>query len=298
MFKFFRRRPALAGAVLALAVTFAPVAAQQASVAVDYDAIYKIKDEGFQRSSVMELASWLTDVHGPRLTNSPTFREAGDWAVKQLSEWGLANVKLEPWGPFGRGWSNDRFYAQATAPTAFPIVGYPKAWSGGTSGLVSGEGVLVDLQTDADYDKFKGTLRGKIAFVTPLRTVAALFDAPARRYTPEQLEELEGETDVRARGGRGRVGGPGRQGGPGGQNPIARRMQFFKDEGVLAIVDASPRGDGGTVFVQSAPGVSRDAGSDPGLPQITFAVEHYGRLVRAMDKGVPVKLELDVKNTF
>ena len=96
------RGPLVAGA-LALAVTFVPVSAQQAE-RVDLNAIYQIKDEGFQRSRVMEIMSWLTDVYGPRLTNSPGFRKAGDWAVKEMTSWGLVNVKLQPFGPFGRGW--------------------------------------------------------------------------------------------------------------------------------------------------------------------------------------------------
>ena len=301
-----RQRPVLTGAALALVCSLTPLAARQAADRPDYDAIYKIKDEGFSRSRVMELESWLTDVYGPRLTNSPNFRKAGDWAVKQLTEFGLTNVKLEPWGPFGRGWSNDKFYAQALTPTPFPIIGYPKAWTNGTNGLVSGDAVMVDIQTDEDYARYQGKLRGKFAFVTPLREVLPLFTAPAHRYTDEELTGLESETDVRGRGGRGgaRAGGPGRAGGAGAaggravQNPLARRAQFFKDEGVLAVIDASPRGDGGTVFVQSAQGVSRDAGTDAGLPQVTLAVEHYGRLARAMEKNVPVKLELDIKNSF
>ena len=298
-----RQRPVLAGSALAIVLALAPLTAQQPADKPDYDAIYKIKEEGFSRSRVMELESWLTDVYGPRLTNSPNFRKAGDWAVKQLTEFGLSNAKLEPWGPFGRGWSNEKFYAQATAPTPFPIIGYPKAWTNGTDGVVLGDAVMVDIQSDEDYAKYQGKLRGKFAFVTPLREVLPLFTAQGHRYTAEELADLQSETDVRGRGGRGgaRAGGPGRQGGPGGRggpNPLARRAQFFKDEGVLAIIDASPRGDGGTVFVQSAQGVSRDPGTDAGLPQVTFAIEHYGRLVRAMEKDVPVKLELDIKNTF
>ena len=42
----------------------APAAAQvatQTSEKVDYDAIYRIKEEGFQRSQVMDTASWLTE---------------------------------------------------------------------------------------------------------------------------------------------------------------------------------------------------------------------------------------------
>jgi hypothetical protein len=161
---------------------------------------------------------------------------------------------------------------QALVPTPFPVIGYPKAWTNGTDGLISGEAIMADIQTDEDYAKFKGQLKGKFVFVTPMRDVAASFAPLGHRYTEQELADLQSETDVRARGGRGgaRAGAPGRQGGPGapavsgrgaGQNPFARRLQFFKDEGALAIIDAG-RGDGGTVFVQSAPGVSRDAGYD------------------------------------
>ena len=111
-----RERPVLSAfAALTLAVTLVPVSAQQAPEKIDYEAIFKIKQEGFQNSQVMEILSWLTDVYGPRLTNSPGYRRAGDWAVKEMTSWGLANVGLEPF-PFGRGWSNDKYYAMATTP--------------------------------------------------------------------------------------------------------------------------------------------------------------------------------------
>ena len=77
----------------------------------------------------------------------------------------------------------------------------------------------------------------------------------------------------------------------------AKRTQFFQDEGALALVSAG-RGDDGTVFVQGAPGAGRDVSADPGLPQVAFASEHYGRLYRAMDKGQAARIEMDVKNTF
>src|SRR2546428_8124127 len=89
---------------------------------LDLDAIYKIKEEGMQRSKVMEIESYLTDVYGPRLTTSPYFREAGDWAQKTMKDWGLANVHLETWR-FGRGWQNQRMVALAMTPRAHPLVG-------------------------------------------------------------------------------------------------------------------------------------------------------------------------------
>ena len=107
---------------VAAAVFILPVAGQSQEP-VDYQAIYKIKEEGLQRSKVMEITSYLTDVYGPRLTGSPNIRAAGEWAVKEMQGWGLANAKLEQWGPFGRGWSNDRFVAHLLAPSHQPRAG-------------------------------------------------------------------------------------------------------------------------------------------------------------------------------
>ena len=98
---------------------------------VDLQAVYKIKDEGLQRSKVMEIASYLTDVYGPRLTGSPEIRRAGEWAVKELQSWGLANVTARAVDGFGRGWTNERFSAHMTAPATATLIGYPKAWTPG-----------------------------------------------------------------------------------------------------------------------------------------------------------------------
>ena len=134
----FRRTFAL-GAVSAMLVAAAlPLSAQwPATEKLDLDAIYRIKDEGLQRSKVMEIESYLTDVYGPRLTGSPNIKEAGDWAMKTMKEWGLANVHSEAW-PFGRGWQNQRFSASAVTPRAYPLIAYPKAWTPGTNGPVTG----------------------------------------------------------------------------------------------------------------------------------------------------------------
>jgi carboxypeptidase Q len=292
----FSERPLLAGSALIMALAQAPVSAQQATEKVDLDAVYKIKQEGFQNSKAMEIMSWLTDVYGPRLTNSPGFRQAGDWAVKEMTSWGLANVKLEPFGPFGRGWSNNKFYMMATTPGgSFPVTGYPQAWTAGTNGSVSGEATLAVVETPEDITKFKGQLKGKIVLTTAMRDVPALWESPARRYTDTELRDLERETDASGRGGRGGRGG-GR--GGAGQSFAQTRMKFFKDEGVLALVNAG-RGDGGTVFVQGGQGVgSRQPNEDLGLPSVTIAVENYGRIVRTLEKKMLVRIELEIKNSF
>jgi hypothetical protein len=286
-------RGTLVAGALALAVTFVPVSAQQAE-RVDLNAIYQIKDEGFQRSRVMEIMSWLTDVYGPRLTNSPGFRKAGDWAVKEMTSWGLVNVKLQPFGPFGRGWANDKFYMMATTPGgSLPVIGYPQAWTSSTNGAVSGDAVFATLDTAEDLATWKGKLKGKVLLMAPMRDVPALFEPQAQRYTSEQLRDLERETDAVGRGGRGGRGGF--PAGRGGATFAQTRTQFLKDEGVLAILTPG-QGSGGTVFVGG--GGSREVNAPETIPGVTIAVEHYGRILRTLQKNQPVRIDLEVKNTF
>jgi len=118
--------------VLVVLVT-PPAVHAQAHEPVDLDALYVIKREGLNRSQIMDVMSWLTDVHGPRLTGSPNLQRAADYASGQLRDWGLPNITQEVWGEFGQGWTNDRFYAHALEPQAYPLVGYAKAWTPGTT---------------------------------------------------------------------------------------------------------------------------------------------------------------------
>jgi carboxypeptidase Q len=275
---------ALAIAACALAV---PPLAGQSQEPVDLQAIYRIKEEGLQRSKVMEITSYLTDVYGPRLTGSPNIRTAGEWAVKELQSWGLANAKLEPWGPFGRGWSNELFAGRMLAPSVAPLIGYPKAWTPGTNGPVKAEAVLAVLANDRDLDTYRGKLKGKFVLIAPERPVSAHFEPEGHRYTDAELEEQARQPIVPRRG----------RGAPAGADSgfAARRTAFLVSEGVAATLEGS-RGDGGTVFVQS--GGSRNAQDPPTVPQIVLAVEHYNRMVRILEKNIPVTLELDVRNTF
>ena len=98
------------------------------------DPIERIKDEGMNRSQVMQTLSYLSDVIGPRLTASPGMKRSNEWTRDQLTKWGLQNAHLEAWGPFGRGWTLKQFSAQVTEPLAIPLIAYPKAWSPGTAG--------------------------------------------------------------------------------------------------------------------------------------------------------------------
>src|SRR5436190_12524564 len=131
----------LACLLLSHTVVFGQAASETAKVGGIYMApkedIDKIVAEGRDHSQVMQTLSYLSDVIGPRLTGSPALKRANEWTRDTLAGWGLENAHLEPWGPFGRGWTLKRFYAMVDGPTAFPLIAYPKAWSPGTDTLLS-----------------------------------------------------------------------------------------------------------------------------------------------------------------
>jgi len=298
--------PIAAVLILSLAVS-----AQVSQVEkVDQEMMKKIREEGMQRSQVMETLSWLTDVHGPRLTNSPQFNRACEWAKGKLTEWGLQNATLEAWGPFGRGWALEGFSANIVKPDFIPLIAYPKAWSPSTNGVVRGPVVYLDARTAADLDKYKGKLKGAIVLISPPRELQAHFKPEGTRATDEELLAMSNAPPPSPDGG-GRRGGPG---GPGA-NPDMRaamelnnkKWQMAYEEGAGVVLDIG-RGDGGTIFVQSATmaptpdapfGRSRPYAADAKIiPQASLAAEHYNRIVRMLTKGVPVELEVQIAAKF
>ncbi|MCM3879630.1 MAG: M20/M25/M40 family metallo-hydrolase [Vicinamibacterales bacterium] len=286
-------------AVLAMSV----VLGGQAADRPDLDALYRIKDEGFQRSTVMEIASYLTDVHGPRLTNSPNIKAAAKWTTSRMAEWGLTNVKLEPWGPFGRGWSNEKLYLQATTPQRFPIIGLPKAWSPGTGGLVAGEAVMALIASAKDIEALRGKLQGKAVLTAPALAVPASVAPLSRRYDDSALEQLSRQPAPVPPGGRAGQPPPG---GPSAQELNRMRAEFFASEGVLATLEPSRGVNGGTIFVLGPPPIggrgnpmgARDPKGPQSFPQLVIAAEHYDRIVRTIEKNIPVRLEMDIDNRF
>src|SRR5262249_33692858 len=142
--------------VLCLAGSCVLTASARADEAIDLAAWGRIRDLGFNHSKVMETARHLTDGIGPRLTNSPNARKAGEWTRATLAEWGLANAHLEAWGPFGRGWSLEHVSLDLVAPDHATLVAFPKAWTPGTTGVVRGKAVRAKLESEADLETWRG----------------------------------------------------------------------------------------------------------------------------------------------
>lgn len=148
--------------------------------------------------------------------------------MKTLQSYGLVNARLEPWGPFGRGWSNERFTLQALTPQAYPIFAYPQAWSVGTKGPARGEVVMAMIDSAPDLEKYRGKLRGKFVMTAPAREVRPSFTALGSRYTDEELTALSQPEPERPAGGR---GGGGRGNFAGAAEFNRQRQQFYVDEG-------------------------------------------------------------------
>lgn len=294
------RQIAWAGvSILALFVFALTVGAQVGQTEkVDLETMKKIRSEGMERSQVMETLSWLTDVVGHRLTGSPNMRKANEWTRSKLAEWGLVNASVEPWGTFGRGWSFDKVSVHVVDPTPFPLIAYPEAWTPGTNGPVTAEVVQVAIQTEADLEKYKGQLKGRVVMVAPPREVKAWFDPPGERITDTEL--LKMANDLPQVGGQ---AGGGRQMSPEQMQAMRARMAltpkvnaFLLSEGVLAQFKVARIGDGGTVFVQG--GGSREKNGPPSIPSLQLTVEHYNRIARILAKGVPVKVEIDIRARY
>ena len=257
-------------------------------------------------SKVMDIMYNISDRYGPRLTNSPQFRRAGDWAVAQLKEWGLSNVHLEKWstkdvrgGPIP-SWEQVGYSGAMVEPTYMSLIGYPEAWSGSTNGMVTGEVVIAQIQTPEDLVKWHGKLNGKIVLLVqppelPFPDLAPL----AHRYTSDELEALVPEI-LPSGGGRG---------GRGGQpNPLAnmtpeerqafqeKQRSFFKDEGALLTITANARGERGVVFASN--GSPRTGDPTKNLPSVGITAENYNRIARLVEHQVPVKLAFDIQNKF
>jgi carboxypeptidase Q len=287
----------------------APAATLGQQAAPAEDPIARIREEGMNkdRSQAMKTIRYLTDVIGPRLTNSPNQRRANQWTKEQLEKWGLKNASVDPWGEFGRGWELKRFSATYSTPTETqPFRSYPKAWSPSTSGAVTADVVYYDAGNDAELEKFKGKLKGAIVLTAPDRPVSDMFKPTATRVSDDELAKMEDAKPAPVQP----------QPTPTEQQRAAQAFSYRKakmliDEGAAVLVDSGFGVDGGAIRVMGAtlPPVAPGTPPTPGLrvasknapatiPQLVAEVEQYNRLVRLVKQGVPVKMTVDLEAKF
>lgn len=277
----------------------APVEVPDGVVAerVDLEVIGQIRDEGLERSHLPELARYVNDVLGPRLTASPAMRRANRWAADRLREWGLSNVVIEPWGEFGRGWERVSYSGRILTPFVQPLHAQPAGWTGSTDGTVRGPAIVVEAETADDLESQRGRLAGAWILAAEPPEIRPEFEWRDRRLEPEQILDAAEPTD---RGDRPRM--TDEQRARMRERYMQRRRleeardAFLFEEGAAGILRPSSRPYG---ILRSA---SVQSGRDPErpdpLPQLVVSQEQYGQIHRNVTHGVPVELEIEVQNRF
>ena len=278
---------------------------QPAMESLDLTMYQRIRDEGLNHSHVMEFASALMDGIGPRLTASPNAMKANEWTRDTLTKIGLQNAHLEDWGEFGLGWQQLNTWARIVTPDPAVLILQATPWSPSTPGPVSGDVVYVHIQSDKDFDEYKGKLAGKVVLFGAMRDVPPVDKALFERYTEQELEELAA-FPVSAHGGI----------SPEVQARIRARMErlhllekvakFFADENVAAVIEPSRDGtngggSGGTFFDDNGAMLGRTpyvAANRVKVPVAVAAIESYGRLYRLTQAHVPTTVQIDIETKF
>lgn len=259
---------------------------------IDMDAMAKIRKEGLDNSKVKEIAHQLTDVSGPRLTNSPGFQRAAEWSVGEMKKWGLTNSRIEEWGEFGKGWQVEKSYLAMTKPYYMPFIGIPKAWTSGTGGPIKGEVVVVNIQNEEDLQKYAdGKLSGKIVLMKSTVDTDPTFKPDAVRYTTEDLDKMTNSQPF----------------GQGNFTPEQaekmRTMRSFRTKvdstlktQKIKLELAARSGKHGTFYTSN--GASYLGKSPLAGPSFEMSPEHAGLITRLVEDGIPVTLEAESATTF
>lgn len=285
---------------LAVALAASTVVAQET---VDLDVVHRIRQEALQNSRVMDHLFYLTDVHGPRLTNSPEFFEAADWVVGRLNEWGIRASQEE--FPYERGWTYTYFSAHLMEPQYSPLIGVPLAYTPGTTGQVTGDATIAAIASEADFARYRGSLRGKVVLLGAGRDLALSLEPLASRRSDQDLSRIAVAPDAGAGAGQrppgaaalARQAQAGRGGGPGNQQFTRALNRFLAEEGVAAVLRAGGgRSEAGTVFAQS--GGPRDPKEPLPPPTAALTPEHYNRIARLLDRQIPVKVQVEIQARF
>jgi hypothetical protein len=287
--------------LVALLVTFSllslPIAAQNG----DGDMLSRIRKEAMERSQIMKTMHMFTDVYGPRLTGSPNHKAAAEWAVKQMTAWGLENAHLEPWDFKHPGWLNERLTAHLISPVKDPLVCEVLAWTPGTKGTVAARAyqlVLPERPTQDQLTMFfnnqKAKVRGRIVLVGKPATIPVNLNPSPKRTSDEQAQQRYGPN---ARPFVFPTPSPTPTPAPNAPRPLNNRQlgeqldAFLKSNGALVRVN-----DAGREFRQIRAFNNNSFDVNKVIPTVVMSNEDFGRITRILNDGTEVELEFNIVN--
>jgi carboxypeptidase Q len=289
--------------LVSVVIATGAVVAQTAQEKIDHEVYARIRAEALERSQVMQTLHVLTDVHGPRLTGSPSLKAASDWIVKQSTDWGLKNAHLEPWD-FGRpGWANERTSAFLVSPVKDSLVVETLAWTPGTKGPVTAAAVLIEPparvtreQLTAYFDANRANVKGRVVLVGAPAAVAVTINPPAKRRDDATVTQ-QFSVDTPPPGGPG--GPPQAQQGPDAQaknllpaNVVNEEFgQFLVSAGAVARINDAGREHGQIrAFNNGTYDVTKV------VPTLVMRNEDYGRIARLLGRKMDVQMEINIVN--
>ena len=290
------RRSAVA-LLLIVSLTCVPILAQNGNS----DMLSRIRKEAMERSQIMKTMHMLTDVYGPRLTGSPNHKNAAEWAIKQMTSWGLENGHLEPWDFGHPGWLNERLTAHIISPVKDALVCEVLAWTPSTKGTVTAKAVQIVLPERPSQDQLnlffsgqKSRVRGRIVFVGKQTIVPVNLNPPPKRTSDEQAKERYGPN---ARPFAFPTPSPTPTPDPNRPKPltnaqIAEQLDLFlRDNGAVVRVN-----DAGREFRQIRAFNNRTFDVTKAIPTVVMSNEDYGRVTRILADGTDVTLEFNIVN--
>ncbi|HEY9503184.1 MAG TPA: M20/M25/M40 family metallo-hydrolase, partial [Pyrinomonadaceae bacterium] len=287
--------------IVALSLIFSTIVVPVAAQNGDTDLLNKIRKEAMQNSQIMKTMHMLTDVYGPRLTGSPNHKAAADWAIKQMTAWGMVNAHLEPWDFGHPGWLNERLIAHIISPVKDPLVCEVLAWTPSTRGTVQAKALQIVLperptqqQLDSFFSAQKARIRGRIVLVGKQTIVPVNLNPPAKRTSDEQIERRFGPN---AQPFAFPTPSPTPTPDPNAPKPLSNAQitqqldSFLKDNGALVRVN-----DAGREFRQIRAFNNRTFDVSRVVPTVVMSNEDYGRITRILADGTDVELEFNIVN--
>jgi len=276
---------------LARLFTLGQAAAEEIYVGVNA----RIRSEAATGSSLMKSVHVLTDLYSPRMTGTPSLTAAQDWALKELTSYGLRNAHCEDWDFGFPGWRNKKLSVHVVSPFEDSLVAEVMAWTPSTAGTINAETLnLMPPQNPTSEEltaylaTVKDKVRGKIVLTGKHNLVPINFNPPKlrmsdedanRTFSPEKPRPVSSATPT----------------------PAINRLtvlevndeidKFLISNGALVrVYDArEPHG-----VIRAITNRYRDVSKF--LPTIILRNEDYGRITRVLADGLNVRLEINVAN--
>jgi hypothetical protein len=288
-----KRRVIALSVILSLLVL--PIAAQNGSG----DMLSRIRKEEMEHSQIMKTMHMFTDLYGPRLTGSPNHKAAADWAVKQMTAWGLENAHLEPWDFKHPGWLNERLTAHLISPVKDPLVCEVLAWTPSTKGTVQASAIQLVVPSGVTQDQiniflnnYKARVRGKIVLIGKPAAIPVNLNPPAKRLSDDQAQQRFGPNPRPFP-----TPSPTPTPDPNAPKPLTNRQineqldAFLKENGALVRIN-----DAGREFRQIRAFNNPTFDVNKVIPTVVMSNEDFGRIARILNDGTDVVLEFNIVN--